>query len=120
MAKSLSERIAARVKAKTPSRGAANRAAFLAVRDDVSASLGDGWPVKLVWETLHAEGKISFGYDAFLGYVQRLVLARRERGPVVSAPTSPAAASKKAKPRESAGGVGGFTFEAKPNKEDIL
>lgn len=62
MAKSLSERIAQRVSAKQPSRTGKNRASFLAVRDDVRKALDDGWPVKVIWDTLRDEGKIEFGY----------------------------------------------------------
>ena len=61
MAKSLSERIAQRVSAKQPSRTGKNRASFLAVRDDVREALDDGWPIKVIWDTLRDEGKISSG-----------------------------------------------------------
>lgn len=125
MGKSLSERIAARVKAKKPTRGGLNRAAFLAVREEVMAALGDGWPVKVIWETLHAEGKIAFGYEAFLGYVQRLVLARSGRQVSAGTPAQADTPVPKVKPAErkgaaAAGGVSGFNFEAKPKIEDIL
>ena len=60
MAKSLSERITARMVKKKPSRSAQNRAAFLALRVDIKQALDDGWPVKSIWETLHEEGKIDF------------------------------------------------------------
>ena len=119
--KGLSERIAARVKARKPTRGGLNRAAFLAVRDDVTAAHEDGWSTKDIWDTLHAEGKISFGYEAFLGYTKRLVLAKSERGSRTATQTPPAtSAGKKAKPDVLTGGVGGFKYEAKPNKKDIL
>ena len=70
----LSERIADRVVKKKPSRNAQNRAAFLALRQDIQEALADGWPVKTIWETLHEEGKVTFGYQAFRGYVNRLIL----------------------------------------------
>ena len=72
--KSLSERIAERAqKKKQPGRAGKNRAAFLAVRDEVRQALDDGWPVKDVWETLYEEGAIAFRYDAFIGYVKKLI-----------------------------------------------
>ncbi len=124
MAKSLSERIAARA-AKKPARNKANRAAFLAVRDDVKAALADGWPVKTVWETLNEEGKIEFSYQAFRGYVNRLVLGSPP--PATSPPPpqepsrgsspSPAPTRRQAKPPAKAAG---FEFNPKPNKEDLL
>lgn len=73
-ANSLSERIAERAKKKEKqARGGANRAEFLAVKDDIAKALDDQWPVKAIWETLREEGAISFSYDAFIGYVKRLI-----------------------------------------------
>lgn len=76
MAKSLSQRIAERSLKKAPSRNAQNRATFLAVRSDIKQALDDGWPVKSIWEILHEEGKINFSYQAFRGYVNRLILSQ--------------------------------------------
>ncbi|AJE23496.1 MULTISPECIES: TraK family protein [Azotobacter] len=71
---SLSERIAERAKKKQKqARGGANRAQFLAVKEDVAKALDDQWPVKEIWATLREEGSISFSYDAFMGYVRRLI-----------------------------------------------
>jgi len=126
MAKSLSERIAERAKKKKPSRNAQNRAAFLAVRADVKQALDDGWPVKSIWETLHEEGKVTFSYQAFRGYVNRLILA-------VKADAALSPASEPAKPREDAkpeaaasstkqkpARMPGFIFQPNPDKKDLL
>lgn len=79
---SLSERIAERAKKKQKhARGGANRAEFLAVKDDVAKALVDQWPVKEIWETLRAEGAISFSYDAFNGYVRRLISTPKAEKP---------------------------------------
>ena len=75
MALNLSARITERTKLKSPARNAQNRAAFLALRPDIEEALKDGWPVKTIWETLHEEGKITYGYQAFRGYVNRLILS---------------------------------------------
>ena len=131
MAKSLSERIAERVKAKKPSKIGKNRAAFLAVRDDVKQALDDGWPVKTIWETLHEEGKITFNYDAFIGYVNRLIRCGKQNQAAAS-PLAPAAADqRKGSNDQIAKGppvkkpapppnIGGFKFESIPKKEDLL
>ena len=127
MAKSLSERIAARSVQKKPSRSAQNRAAFLALRVDIKQALDDGWPVKSIWETLHEEGKVGFSYQAFRGYANRLILsppATEPSAPVAKAPssgqnTTAKQATTKAvekKPDTPAG----FTFNPIPNKEDLL
>lgn len=79
---SLSERIAERAKRKQKqARGGANRAEFLAVKEDVAKALEDQWPVKDIWGTLREEGAISFSYDAFIGYVRRLIKAPKADKP---------------------------------------
>lgn len=129
MAKSLSERIAARTVKKKPSRSAQNRAAFLALRVDIKQALDDGWPVKSIWETLHEEGKVDFSYQAFRGYVNRLILSPHAAEPPVplpaavapepgpSNPTKPASSKTAVKKPEPATG---FTFNNNPKKEDLL
>jgi hypothetical protein len=67
--RALSERIAARA---TPAqRRRHHRAQFLKVLPSIRAALGEGWSVRAVWETLHAEGSISFGYDALLDHLAK-------------------------------------------------
>jgi hypothetical protein len=73
MPSTLSQRIAERSKTKKTAAKGKNRAAFLALRDEIKDALDDGWPVKVIWETLREEGKIAFGYDAFSRYVNRLI-----------------------------------------------
>ena len=124
MTKSLSERIAARATGKKQSRSGQNRASFLALRVDIKQALDDGWPVKSIWETLHAEKKIDFSYQAFWNYVNRLILSP-------PAPTNPVSDQKlNAKTTQSgqppepkttqAPTMGGFTFNPTPNKEDLF
>jgi hypothetical protein len=125
MAKRLSVRIAERTGRKTASRNGRNRAAFLAVRTDVKQALDDGWPVKVIWETLHEEGKIAFSYAAFCRYVKRLVVGRRlEIGRDVAA-----GKKRKREPEEegfhsldknSTAGLPSFTFNSTPKKEDLI
>lgn len=117
MAKSLSARIAERAARKKPSRNAQNRAAFLALRGDIKQALDDGWPVKTIWETLNEEGKVAFSYQAFRGYVNRLILSQLAtmEGNKPNQTITPT--EKKAqKPAD----VGGFKFDSAPKKEDLL
>lgn len=126
MKKSLSARIAERAEKKKPSRNAQNRAAFLALREDIKQALDDGWPVKTIWETLHEEGKITFSYQAFRGYVNRIILtAKTAQTPMVADPTAGQNLDPKAQPQEeknpkTPAGVGGFKFDSTPKKEDII
>jgi hypothetical protein len=118
MAKSLSVRIAERAARGKPSRSAQNRAVFLAMRGDVQQALNDGWPVKTIWETLHEEGKVTFSYQAFRGYVNRLVLALPAGGGSASA--NGGAEPVANKDTAAAKAATGFTFNQTPNKEDLL
>ncbi|MEM4988465.1 TraK family protein [Collimonas sp. H4R21] len=82
MEKTLSERIAVRTKATsrtTKTNSARNRSAFRRVQDDIKLALDDGWPVKLIWETLHEEKAIAFSYQTFRVYTNELVLCRRKK-----------------------------------------
>ena len=127
MTKSLSARIAESAAAiKKPS----NLAAFMTVREDVKQAIDDGWPVKLIWKTLHEEGKVSFSYQAFRGYTNRLILSlpasKEAVRPPVAADTwvsklrdQTTAPAVEKKPDDSAATTG-FTFNRAPKKEDLL
>jgi len=131
MAKSLSARIAERVARKKPAGNVRNRAAFLALRGEVKQAIDDGWPVKMIWETLHDEGRVAFSYQAFRGYVNRLILSppanEEATAPVVAGPSGQAAPRSvpqsartpaEWKPEKLA--ATGFTFNRTPKKEDLL
>ena len=132
MAKSLSARIAERVARKKPAGNVCNRAAFLALRGEVKQAIDDGWPVKTIWETLHDEGKVAFSYQAFRGYVNRLILSPPANGDATRAPVvadqsgqaAPRSVLQSArtpaewKPEKLA--ATGFTFNRTPKKEDLL
>jgi Family of unknown function (DUF5338) len=127
----LSVRIAAREVTKKPSPYAINRAAFLALRQDIKDAMADGWNVMSIWETLHEEGKVSFGYEAFRKYVNRLILlpppavatetegAKAQNEPPVETgqqPMKPLPKKTTAQPPQN----GGFVFDPEPKKEDLF
>jgi hypothetical protein len=119
---SLSARIAARgVSKKNPSPYVKNRTVFLALRPEIQGALDDGWNIKIIWDTLHEEGKVNFGYQAFRRYVNSLILSPQ--------PSSDATAGKKALPDQTKSSgdkkqnkpiATGFTFNNNPNKEDLI
>jgi hypothetical protein len=124
MNKSLSQRISLKMQNSRSSRNARNLAAFLALREDISHALDDGWPVYHIWETLHEEQKITASYTTFCGQVRRLLGKSGKPG---SAPVPAAvlpslqgpAASRPAgarTPRKS----DGFIFSSTPNDEELL
>ena len=104
---------------------------FLALRGEVKQAIDDGWPVKTIWETLHDEGRVAFSYQAFRGYVNRLILSPSANGeatpPVVAgqlrraAPMSvPQSARTPAEWQPEKPAASGFTFNRTPKKEDLL
>ncbi|CZO82918.1 MULTISPECIES: TraK family protein [Legionella] len=113
MGNSLSERIAAKQINRKCSDKSVNKAAFLALKKDIASALADGWSIKLVWETLVEEGKISFSYKTFCGYVARLIAAEKKLS--MQENTKDEQAKSKAKNE-----IRGFTFNPKPNLEELL
>ena len=143
MAKTLSERIADRVRQEKTSVGAQNRAAFLALRSEIAQALDDGWLMRKVWGQLQEEGKISFSYQTFRLLVKSLILDPKKRStpkagtgekplsnqanveketvPVEkeTVPAPPPPSMPKKDPSKPPAPTG-FNFDAKPKKEDYL
>jgi hypothetical protein len=137
MAKSYNEELAEWVRQRTRSaRHEKNRVAFLSVKEDVREALEQGWPVKTIWAHMVEQKRIGFGYDAFLVYVKRHVrpaaepvAARRTRGPRAPPLTSagrPSAPTENKTSRPPVQGppvqdhLPGFTFNAAPNREELI
>lgn len=116
---SLSERVALRELRKKPTQGGQNRAAFLALREDIRDTLKDGWSVKSIWETLHDEGKITFSYQAFCVYVNRLIL-QIPNDPPAAQHSQPTQSIQKTNVVKKAPGSTGFVFNSQPEKEDLI
>jgi hypothetical protein len=118
--KTLSERIAERINTQKSQ----NRAVFLALRNEITQALADGWPMKTIWQTLHEEGKVLFGYDAFINHVKRLI--KVEQPAQHPTPLPKAKVAKVAEvaplhqPKTVKASVPGFTFNPSPNKDDLL
>lgn len=116
--KPLSERVADRFTLKKTSASAQNRAAFLALREDIKQALNEGWKSKNIWETLFDEGKITFSYPTFHNYVKKLILSTM----TVKTPQAPDKISptEEKKPALKNQGIPGFTFNPVANKEDLI
>lgn len=93
-----------------------NLVAFLTVRDDVRAAVQAGFAVKTIWRNLSDAGRIAFSYDAFRGYVARMVDQPAAVGEATTAKAM-APAPKVVSPKPEATG---FTFNPVPNKEELL
>jgi hypothetical protein len=138
MAKSYNEQLVEWVRQRTQSaRHEKNRVAFLGVKEDVREALEQGWPVKTIWAHMVAQKRVGFGYDTFLTYVKRHVRAAAEPAaahtarrcgtpplaPVGLAPSGSVAnkapqAPMQVQPVQDQ--LPGFTFNAAPNREDLI
>lgn len=120
MDKSLSVRIAERVTKQRASTRELNRAVFLALRHEIHQAMDDGWPVATIWRTLKEEKKITFSYQAFRGYVNKLVV--KHAGASIDTPPPPRQPLPSGKTQKPApkGKEGGFTFDPIPNLEDLV
>lgn len=118
------------IKRRAKSRRHTNLAAFLAVRDDVRAALDQKYTVKDIWANLREGGRIPFGYDAFINYVNRFLgshLAarkvakeRRRSGADTSAPKKDPDPTAVAKVQPPPASLPGFVFNPVPKKEELL
>ncbi len=111
MEHSLSARIAAHVKQHPASPREHNLAVFLALLPEIRQAMTDGWAVATIWRTLRAEQKVTFSYQAFRLYVNKLIVTpARARPTPLSLPREPVPAK----------GATGFTFNPVPNKEELI
>lgn len=138
MAKSYNEELAEWVRQRARSaRHEKNRVAFLSVKEDVRAALEQGWPVKTIWTHMVEQKRIGFSYDAFLLYVKRHVRSAAEpavarttqvprASPMTPAGRPPASSIDRRAPQAPARAAAfqdqlpGFTFNAAPNREELI
>jgi hypothetical protein len=135
--KTISERLRERANSASGPRSLVNRAAFLAIREEVADAIRDGWSVRRIWELLQEDREIAVGYVRFTQLVRQYIHApartvRRPNGePALSnsadARRASAAAQDRSPPVEKApvtppkGGIGQtFTVKPTPNKEDLI
>ena len=129
MAKSYSKQLGEWVKLRELPRRDMNLAAFLAVRDDVRAALDEGFTLKTVWTNMHETGRIRYGYHTFRNYVNKhlrtladgLTEAPHVRNSQASTPAATSTSVRRLGPQvKGQDGATGFTFNAVPNKEELL
>lgn len=108
MKKSLSERVIQKQSEKKTGRSHA-KIEFIALKEDIREALDKGCSMKAVWETLSDEGQISFGYKAFRHYVLKLIKSAQENTKDENAVKS-----------KTVNEMRGFTFNPKPNLEELL
>lgn len=114
MGSSLSQRIAKNQLNKKISDRSRNKVAFLALKDDITVALSDGWSMKAIWETLSIEEKISFSYKTFSMYVAQFI--DNPYKPHTQENIREDEREKSKSPEK----IRGFTFNPKPNLEELL
>lgn len=127
MAKSYTEELAKWVSERQADRPRQDKniVAFLAVKGDVKAALDAGYSMKTLWRHLHETGRIAYRYETFTLHVKRYIKAKPpapsqgEQGKDSQCDPVAAATPKKEPRKTEPPNVGGFTFNATPNKEDL-
>ena len=117
MSTNLSERISAKVNTENPRRGKQSLATFLALKPEIEGAIKDGWPVKLIWETLYQEKKVSFGYQMFLRLVNR---HQMKEGQKAEGNTLREKDCTKFKKANSDSSIQQFNFNPSTNEEDLV
>lgn len=147
MSKKYLDELAAWVEKRTEKKRRQDAAvvAFMAVKSDVIDAMVAGYSLTTIWEHMHETGKMKCGYETFRKHVHRFIkmptLAAKISPDMVSAetpvsaPASPAPGlafgkdpvvtdsnngSTKPAPSASAGKISGFSFDAEPNKEELI
>jgi len=73
MTKTYTDELAEWVKKRANKCREKNLVAFLGVRDDVKAAIDVGYSAKTIWSNMHECGRLGFGYEMFLHFVNRLI-----------------------------------------------
>ena len=114
--KSLSVRVQERAQRVLPA--ARNRAQIVALRGEIAQALKDGCTLAMIWNTLHEEGTIEFGYETFRAHVRKLMqVTHPATSPTTDRSTPRAKPTKPAAPRPA--DTSGFVFNPVPNEEEL-
>lgn len=102
--------------------------AFLAVKEDIREAIDAGYALKTIWAHMNETSKIPYRYETFLKHVHKHIKDKSgslpsTKGQVIVEKPSSLGASKPAQPEPKKNPViksAGFSFDAKPNKEELL
>ena len=118
MAKTYADELAEWVKRQKTTGRDRNLVAFHAVQSDVELAMSAGYSAKTVWSNLRETGRIGFGYETFLSYVQRASKKARvgvDGLPRTQSGTSVLASAAQALPSSTAMGAVGPVSKAVPS-----
>jgi len=71
---SLTTRISDRLNRKTGKSSALNRVVMLQLAVEVNEAIESGWSVLTIYKVLYEEGKVTFTYQTFRRYVNKLII----------------------------------------------
>ena len=113
------EKLAEWVRAKKTERPCQDKhvVAFLAVRADVQAALDAGYAMKTIWEHMRESGRLQCRYETFTQHVRRYIKHGSRPAVELASTGQDKAARPATKPVLK---LGGFSFDATPNKDDLL
>ncbi len=108
-----------------------SRTQFLAYRESIAKAIGQGYPLTVIWQTMHEDSLFDAKYDQFVRYVNTLIYEKKPRPEKPSArpelkpsgsrqSSAPHAASAESEPETQIDGtpepriLGGFKMD--PNR----
>jgi hypothetical protein len=125
MSKRYTEELAewAEKRAKKKRRQDAVAVAFLAVKANVIEAMEAGYALTTVYEHMHETGRIKCSYETFRRHVRKYIKAGpaplpstdQVKGNPIEQKADPANSKQNERPKK-----GGFEYNAKPNKEDLI
>lgn len=134
MVKRYSEELAAWIEKRATKKRRLDAAAvaFLTVKADVIEAMEAGYAMTTIWEHMRETGRVKVSYETFRRHVQRYITtkpspANTSANPPADqvkadkpAPKAKAKTDAPQEPKKEATPIGGFNFNPKPNKEDLL
>lgn len=95
---------------------------FLAVKKNIIEAIDAGYSLKTIWEYLKESRKVTSTYETFRRHVKRFIKLESKNYKILAAKNEVLTANleteEQKKPQLQ--GIGGFKFDAKPNKEDLI
>lgn len=103
---------------------------FLAIKADVKEAIEKGYSLRTIWEYLKEQGLFKATYETFRRHVKRFIKTPPKEPKILAAKKNDADKQKveristthqkpEAKDNHPSK-IGGFSFNAKPNKEDLI
>lgn len=121
MAKKLSERIAERLEREKSNTRVVNKAAILALKNDIKEARDVGWSLRQIWLTLSEEKKIKVTYQAFCKQVKDYLDKETKSEKVIKVTQKrPVVTEVEQENKSVERNKGTFTFDNQAKKEELL